>query len=67
MCLKRAEIISLRHVDQDSSDDIDDQTKLNKIDPIQTKKILELDQYLETLYSSMDSNHGILEDIHLIP
>lgn len=68
--VKREEISSLYHKSQYTEDpinlldDTDDQTD---IDPIITNKILELNKKLSILYSSMDANNDILEDIHLIP
>lgn len=58
----------LRQINQDLLDNFDDdQIKVNEKDPITTKKIVELDQYLKKLYLSIDSNNGVLEDNYLIP
>lgn len=76
--MKRKELVSLRQIslsisddddddDDDLLDDLDDQVKVKKIDLVLEKRILELEQKLETLYSSIDANDGVLEDIHLIP
>jgi len=66
--VKREEISLLYHKSQYTEDnvldDTDDQTEIN---PIITNKILELNKKLSILYSSMDANNDVLEDIHLIP
>lgn len=53
----------------DSLDDpaADDLNAKNDNDPLKSKRISELEQELEQLYSSMDANNGILEDNYLIP
>ncbi|VVC36925.1 P-loop containing nucleoside triphosphate hydrolase [Cinara cedri] len=48
--------------------DDDDRTEVpKKIDPTESKKMLELDQELEKLYASMDANNGVLNDFYFIP
>lgn len=60
--------MELRQINQNLLDNFDDdQTKVNEKDPVTTKKNVELDQYLEKLYLSIDSNNGVLEDNYLIP
>jgi len=67
---KREEISSLYHKSQYNEesvnllDDADDQTEINLII---TNKISELNKKLSNLYSSMDANNDVLEDILLIP
>jgi len=68
--VKREEISSLYHKSQfteDSVDLLDDDDEQAKISPIITDKILELNKKLSILYSSIDANNDVLEDIHLIP
>jgi len=68
--VKREEISSLYQKNQftedsaDLSDDADDQAEIS---PIITNKIAELNKKLSILYSSMDANNDVLEDIYLIP
>lgn len=67
---KREEISSLYHESQNTEEsvnllnDADDKTDIN---PIITNKISELNKKLSNLYSSMDANNDVLEDILLIP
>jgi len=67
--VKREEISSLYHKSQFTEDsvDLDDADDQAKISPIITDKISELNKKLSILYSSMDANNDVLEDIHLIP
>jgi len=68
--VKREEINSLGLSSQytdDSVDQLDDLDDQNEIDSIITKRISELNKKLSILYSSMDANNDVLEDIHLIP
>lgn len=70
--MKREELMLLRQEDLHSTlieliDDDDQTEEPKKIDPTESKKMLELDQELNKLYSSMDANNGVLKDIHLIP
>lgn len=68
--MKREEISSLYYKSQfteDSVDLLDDADDQAKISPIITDKIAELNKKLSILYSSMDANNDVLEDIHLIP
>lgn len=48
-------------------EDADDDDTERKFDPAVAQQILELDQKLKTIYSSMDNNNGILEENYLIP
>ncbi|XP_025190267.1 uncharacterized protein LOC112590887 [Melanaphis sacchari] len=66
----REEISSLYYKSKkidDSVDELDDANEKTGINSIITDKILELNKKLSMLYSSMDANNDILEDIHLIP
>ncbi|KAL4098767.1 hypothetical protein QTP88_023306 [Uroleucon formosanum] len=66
----REEINSLYQKSQlteDSEDLLDDADDQPEISPIITNKISELNKKLSILYSSMDANNDILEDIYLIP
>jgi len=66
--LKREEISSLYNKSQYDDDLVDDDAdKQTEINSIITDKISELNKKLSILYSSMDANNDILEDIHLIP
>lgn len=68
--VKREEINSLYQKSQlteDSEDLLDDADDQPEISPIITNKISELNKKLSILYSSMDANNDILEDIYLIP
>jgi hypothetical protein len=66
--LKREEISSLYHKSQYDDDLVDDDAdKQTEINSIITDKISKLNKKLSILYSSMDANNDILEDIHLIP
>jgi len=68
--VKREEISSLYYKSQNTEDSVnvlDDNDDQTDIDPIIAKKILELNKKLSILYSSMDANNDVLEDIHLIP
>lgn len=68
--VKREEIRSLYYKSQNTEDSVnvlDDNDDQPDIDPIIANKILELNKKLSILYSSMDANNDVLEDIHLIP
>jgi len=69
--VKREEISSLYHKSRladDSVDDIlDDADEPTEINSIIIDKISKLNKKLSILYSSMDANNDILEDIYLIP
>jgi len=49
----------------DSSDD--STAEVNGTDPSKVKRLQELEQKLEKMYSSLDTNNGVLEDNYLIP
>lgn len=70
MFVKRNEIVSLRLIttsEIDSIDDLDEEDRVTKVDPLIIAKMFELDKKLEILYSSIDFNGGVLEDEYLIP
>jgi len=68
--VKREEISSLYNKSQfaeDSVELLDDADDQLEISPTIANKISELNKKLSILYSSMDANNDLLEDIHLIP
>lgn len=67
--VKRKELVELRQVNLPSylADSLDVQNgKVEKKNPLESKRAIELDQKLEKLYSSMDANNGLLDDSYLI-
>lgn len=70
--VKREEIVSLQiqQFDQymEELEDLDNRAEsIKQKDPLKTQKLSELNKKLNELFTSMDSNDGELEDIHLIP
>lgn len=68
--MKRGELVQLHQTNHSaySIDSSDDPTaEVNGPDPAKAKRMSELDQKLEELYSSVDTNNGVLEDKYLIP